>query len=176
MSDNKIWNFSHRKVNVKRRFVLFLFWPWHRCFPVNFAKFLRTPFSQNTSGRLLLSSLNVFYEYFLFCFYRRSYWRCSIKKINFKIRRHSQKSTCFEVNVLFVEVLQIDQAHLMDHRKLFGSLQAFRVYSWISEYHQLETKQKLSPVRKITCTTADKKKNKCTLYMRCRAPPKFGSD
>ena len=28
--------------------------PWHRCFPVNFAKFLRTPFSLNTSGRLLL--------------------------------------------------------------------------------------------------------------------------
>ena len=25
-------------------------------FPVNFAKFLRTPFSQNTSGRLVLSS------------------------------------------------------------------------------------------------------------------------
>ena len=23
---------------------------WHRCFPVNFAKFLRTPFLQNTSG------------------------------------------------------------------------------------------------------------------------------
>ena len=28
---------------------------WHRCFPVNFAKLLRTPFLQNTSGRLLLS-------------------------------------------------------------------------------------------------------------------------
>ena len=28
---------------------------WHRCFPVNFAKFLRTAFLQNTSGRLLLS-------------------------------------------------------------------------------------------------------------------------
>ena len=27
---------------------------WRRCFPVNFAKVLRTPFSQNTSGRLLL--------------------------------------------------------------------------------------------------------------------------
>ena len=27
---------------------------WHRCFPVNFAKFLRTTFSQNTSARLLL--------------------------------------------------------------------------------------------------------------------------
>ena len=28
--------------------------PWHRCFPVNFVKFLRTHFLQNTSGRLLL--------------------------------------------------------------------------------------------------------------------------
>ena len=27
---------------------------WHRCFSVNFAKFLRTLFLQNTSGRLLL--------------------------------------------------------------------------------------------------------------------------
>ena len=26
---------------------------WHRCFPVNFMKFLRTPFLQNTTGRLL---------------------------------------------------------------------------------------------------------------------------
>ena len=28
---------------------------WHRCFPVNFVKFLRIPFLQNTSGRVLLS-------------------------------------------------------------------------------------------------------------------------
>ena len=28
---------------------------WQRCFPVNFAKLLRTPFLQKTSGRLLLS-------------------------------------------------------------------------------------------------------------------------
>ena len=28
---------------------------WHRCFPVNFAKFSRTPFLQNTSGQLLLN-------------------------------------------------------------------------------------------------------------------------
>ena len=27
---------------------------WHRCFPVNFAKFLRPSFLQNISGRLLL--------------------------------------------------------------------------------------------------------------------------
>ena len=28
---------------------------WHRCFLVNFAKLLRTPFLQNTSGQLLLT-------------------------------------------------------------------------------------------------------------------------
>ena len=27
---------------------------WHMCFPINFAKFLRTPFLRNTSGRLLV--------------------------------------------------------------------------------------------------------------------------
>ena len=27
---------------------------WHRCFPVNFTNFLRTPFLQNNSGLLLL--------------------------------------------------------------------------------------------------------------------------
>ena len=33
---------------------------WHRCFPVNFAKFLRIHFLQNTSGRLFLKKLNSF--------------------------------------------------------------------------------------------------------------------
>ena len=28
--------------------------PWHRCFPVNFTKFPRIPFLQNTPGRLVL--------------------------------------------------------------------------------------------------------------------------
>ena len=32
---------------------------WHRCFPVYFAKFRRTPFLQNTSGRLLLLLLKI---------------------------------------------------------------------------------------------------------------------
>ena len=27
---------------------------WYRCFPMNFVKFLRAPFLQNTSGRVLL--------------------------------------------------------------------------------------------------------------------------
>ena len=44
----------------------------HRCFPVNFAKFLRAPFLQNTSGRLLLVK-NFWWCFFttlwkLFCF------------------------------------------------------------------------------------------------------------
>ena len=34
---------------------------WHRCFYLNFAKFLRTPYMQNTSGRLLfLVSLSTY--------------------------------------------------------------------------------------------------------------------
>ena len=32
----------------------------HRCFPVNFAKFLRKPFSENTSGGLLLEVVFVY--------------------------------------------------------------------------------------------------------------------
>ena len=35
---------------------------WHRCLPVNFAKFPRTPFFQNTFGRLLLKVLLNFQE------------------------------------------------------------------------------------------------------------------
>ena len=36
---------------------------WRRCFPVSFAKFLRTPFLQNTSGQLLLLIFHTHYEY-----------------------------------------------------------------------------------------------------------------
>ena len=38
----------HRKTPVPEKQRL-----WHRCFPVNFAKFPRTPLLQNTSGRLI---------------------------------------------------------------------------------------------------------------------------
>ena len=58
---------SHRRWSVKNGFleisqnsqentcarVSFLIL-WHRCFPVNFTKFLRAPFLQNTSGRVLV--------------------------------------------------------------------------------------------------------------------------
>ena len=35
---------------------------WYRCFPVNFAKLLSTPFLQNTSGRVLLEILQLVHE------------------------------------------------------------------------------------------------------------------
>ena len=50
---------------------------------MNLAKFLRTPFLQNTSGRLLL----------LLAF-RSSYRSCSIKKVFLKISQNLQKNTC----------------------------------------------------------------------------------
>ena len=34
----------------------------HRCFPMTFAKFLRTPFLQNTSRRLLLKDLSLLFS------------------------------------------------------------------------------------------------------------------
>ena len=40
--------------NTVRPATLLIKRPWHRCFPLNSAKFLRTPFLQNISGRLLL--------------------------------------------------------------------------------------------------------------------------
>ena len=44
----------------------------YRCFPVNFLKFLRTPFLQNTSGRMLLFLINAFYAGGLFLYSRET--------------------------------------------------------------------------------------------------------
>ena len=59
---------------------------WHRCFPVNFAKFLRTSVLQNTSGRLLLEpseAANVF----------------------LKISQNSQEKHCVRVPLLKKETM-----------------------------------------------------------------------
>ena len=73
---NKVLRSSHRRFSVKKgvlknltkftgkhlRQCLFfkkVAGLGHRCFPVNFVKFLRTAFLQNTSGRLLLT-INIF--------------------------------------------------------------------------------------------------------------------
>ena len=55
--------------------------PWHRCFPVNFMKFLGIPFLQNTSGRLLPTLELVVH-------------RCCSKQMFLWISQISQKNTC----------------------------------------------------------------------------------
>ena len=44
---------------------------WHRCFSVKFAKFLRKPFLQSTSGRLLLLHVICLIEYSLKNFFAK---------------------------------------------------------------------------------------------------------
>ena len=65
----KIYKSSHQRCSVRkgvlRNFAKFTGKQlcqslWERCFPVNFAKFLRTTFLQNTSRRLLLNIGSVF--------------------------------------------------------------------------------------------------------------------
>ena len=57
---------------------------WHRHFPVNFVKFLRIPFSQNTSGRLLLYVL-------------KKYLLCTLSKSRLVQTRHYYLLYYFEV-------------------------------------------------------------------------------
>ena len=52
---------------------------WHSCFPVNFAKLLRTPFLQNTSGGCFWRKLTVFQEFSDFVLFTRHWvWELTI--------------------------------------------------------------------------------------------------
>ena len=53
-----------KKIAGLRPAILFKKRLWHRCFPVNFAKFLRTPLLRNNSGRLLLTLSNIYNGFF----------------------------------------------------------------------------------------------------------------
>ena len=69
---------------------------WHRCFPVNSAKFSRPLFLQNTVGRLLL-----FFVFTTAKLYLR--WNCQLlevflKTAFLKISANSQKNTCSGVS------------------------------------------------------------------------------
>ena len=55
------WSLSFNKVAGLRPATLFKKGLQHRCFPVNFVKFLGQPFLRNTSRRLLLK-INLFYD------------------------------------------------------------------------------------------------------------------
>ena len=84
---------------------------WYKCFPVNFAKFLRTYFSQNTSGRLLLKIKLLFIHnsekttpiYFQIVWYEipeAVVPRYSVKKVFLKISQNSQENPCAKVSFL----------------------------------------------------------------------------
>ena len=72
---------------------------WHRCLLVNFAKFPRTPFSQNTSGRLILSGVS-----------EPAVCRSSTKQVFLNNSQNSQENTYVSVTFLrrpcFTEHLQ----------------------------------------------------------------------
>ena len=53
ISQNSLENACARVSFLKKRRL------WHKCFPVNFAKFLRIPFLQNTSGRRIQNPLKI---------------------------------------------------------------------------------------------------------------------
>ena len=72
------------KVSGLRPGTLFKKILWHRCFPVNFAKFLRTSFLQNTCGRLLLKIVKVRHQ---IIFYLRVLFVTSCILINILIPR-----------------------------------------------------------------------------------------
>ena len=101
---------SHQRCSRKNKKRL-----WHRCFPMNFAKFLRAPFLQNTSRRLLLWFIvykpitdiaEVFWLFFLFQWFpfagiasinhlpEALTRRCSVKKVVLEVLQNSQENTC----------------------------------------------------------------------------------
>ena len=67
-----------RSVTVKERLQ-------RRCFPANFAKFLRTHFLQNTSGRLLLDSFHTFYRFFPTQWTNRNYIFTIFELVNSRV-------------------------------------------------------------------------------------------
>ena len=81
---------------------------WHRCFPVDFAKFLRTPFVQNTSGRLLL-------------------WTTASETSNTKyLELMKRRSKVQEKNMSCERVLNLDQ-----WKTFSESYKPMRVWLWL---------------------------------------------
>ena len=70
---------------------------WHRCFLVNFAKFLRTPFFQNTSGRLRL------------CYARRTVGITDILELPWGMKRTSSMKRFFAKMRLSAAILLVLQ-------------------------------------------------------------------
>ena len=81
ISQNSQENTCARVSSLNFKKTLLKMRPWHRCFAVNFVKFLWTPFLQNTSGRLLLlkfkkigQSFNMILESLSITMFRKQVW------------------------------------------------------------------------------------------------------
>ena len=78
-------------------------WLWHMCFPVNFAKFLRIPFLQNTSGCLLLDRIKCCWQNLLCCASLQNAGTClyRIWESNFWVSPvHLLRFTCFSFYII----------------------------------------------------------------------------
>ena len=70
---------------------------WHRCFPVNFAKFLRAPFLQNSPGQMLLIWVRWVHS---FSVNITLLWDFDIETVAEKIFRSSHSQMFFKKGVL----------------------------------------------------------------------------
>ena len=94
---------------------------WHRSFPVNFAKFLRTPFLQNTSGRLLLQRLlpSLLYRRQIFAITVRNnpqkeiknFWSCILFFTSFPCPKHFMWHYNFLCHIKLVNVISLQVLH-----------------------------------------------------------------
>ena len=101
------WNIFLNKVADLRPATLLKKRLQRRCFFMNFPKFLRTTFLQNTPGQLFLSIhlcrygtilRTVFLKNFMMSkFFRSSHQTCSVKKCSQKFRKIYSKSTASEL-------------------------------------------------------------------------------
>ena len=100
---------------------------WHRCFPKNFANFLKTPFLQNTSGWLLLgedivliilwcnrkcgitAKLNIYYPFAIALVLIRS--RCQKRKK--KLKRVADGVSGFDLYLLMEQLAVLPQIKII---------------------------------------------------------------
>ena len=77
---------------------------WHRCFPVNFTKFPRTPFLQNTSVWMLLNSdlIKVFSKSLLVL--RHIYWVWVAFSLITQIHFLKETNVAFGLHVLYIAI------------------------------------------------------------------------
>ena len=75
---------------------------WYRCFPVNFAKFSRTPFLQNTSGWLLSANMKMNHS---------GFWLSTFQ--NFKAKK---KSCCELLPLLNICIMETHLKECFDEK------------------------------------------------------------